>query len=287
MSTYITSDIHGYLDALKEAIELAGIGPDDELYVLGDLIDRGPNPVGVIQYLRDMPNAHVLMGNHEQLMLAALDHVAPPTCGHFDMSTMDVLAFADWLSWTQNGGGTTITQLEQLTEDDYLSLLAWVRNLSFYETVTVAERSYILVHAGINPAVTSFWLAEHPEADLTSTSTLDKLLAEQSLEDIVWIRRDFWSNHTGLINADGMGPVVIAGHTPSLSLMYCTDEDAAFSTLDGKGTIVPLGADESTGGVADRIDIDCAAAAGQPNGRVGIMRLDDGEQFFADVSLGA
>ena len=45
-----------------------------------------------------------------------------------------------------------------------------------------------------------------------------------------------------------------------------------------------VGADQTTGGVADRWDIDAGAAGGAGFGRVGIMRLDDGAEFYEDIS---
>ena len=47
-----------------------------------------------------------------------------------------------------------------------------------------------------------------------------------------------------------------------------------------------VGASDETGGVPDRIDIDCSAAAGAGRGRVGVMRLDDGEVFYATIKSG-
>lgn len=43
---------------------------------------------------------------------------------------------------------------------------------------------------------------------------------------------------------------------------------------------------EDTAGVPDRIDIDCAAATGSEFGRVGILRLDDGAEFYANINPG-
>ncbi len=48
--------------------------------------------------------------------------------------------------------------------------------------------------------------------------------------------------------------------------------------------MLKIGADESTGGVADRWDIDAGAAGGAGFGRVGIMRLDDGAEFYEDIA---
>ena len=63
---------------------------------------------------------------------------------------------------------------------------------------------------------------------------------------------------------------------------------AAWRGLDeesGRGQIVRLGG-EDTAGVPDRIDIDCAAATGSEFGRVGILRLDDGAEFYANINPG-
>lgn len=339
MATYVTSDTHGHLCALQEALAAAGVTPEsleagDKLYVLGDMIDRGPDPLGVINFVRALPNTQALMGNHEQLMLVALSHVAPPENGHISLEGMNASAFADWIGWTQNGGGTTIEQLEKLDEDTYLDLISWVQDLSFYEVVQVgedaaqdtaqstvldtdavqgtvldtaqgtdipqgsaqdakrhtAQRTYVLVHAGIDPKRANYWRYKNPEASMADPANIEKLMAAQELEDLVWIRDEFWSGHTGLIEEDGTGSVVIAGHTPSLTLSLCCPEEIAFATefktADDKGLVVALGADDTTGNVADRIDIDAAAAAAYPFGRVAVMRLEDGEIFYADVKEG-
>ena len=80
---------------------------------------------------------------------------------------------------------------------------------------------------------------------------------------------------------------VRSGHTPTVSLgRYC--EVGGLAGLDeesGRGQIVRLGG-EDTAGVPDRIDIDCAAATGSEFGRVGILRLDDGAEFYANILPG-
>ena len=58
MAIYVTSDAHGHVRALDEALSKISLTSDDTLYVLGDMIDRGPDPVGVIKLVRSLPNAH-------------------------------------------------------------------------------------------------------------------------------------------------------------------------------------------------------------------------------------
>ena len=55
MATYVTSDAHGHVRALDRALELAGPGSGDVVYVLGDMVDRGPDPVGVLRLVRSRP----------------------------------------------------------------------------------------------------------------------------------------------------------------------------------------------------------------------------------------
>lgn len=92
---------------------------------------------------------------------------------------------------------------------------------------------------------------------------LQQMLAVQSSDDLLWIRHGYWDAPTGLLSAEGEGPVVVSGHTPTVSLgRYC--EVGGLAGLDeesGRGQIVRLGG-EDTAGVPDRIDIDCAAATG-------------------------
>ena len=80
---------------------------------------------------------------------------------------------------------------------------------------------------------------------------------------------------------------MVSGHTPTVSLgRYC--EVGGLAGLDeesGRGRMVRLGG-EDTAGVPDRIDIDCAAATGSEFGRVGILRLDDGAEFYANILPG-
>ncbi|MFR3450682.1 MAG: metallophosphoesterase [Collinsella sp.] len=41
--------------------------------MLGDMVDRGPDPLGVIDMVRALPNVRVLMGNHEEMLYESLE----------------------------------------------------------------------------------------------------------------------------------------------------------------------------------------------------------------------
>ena len=68
---YIISDVHGFYDEMKKALDEAGFDPNDEnswLISLGDEMDRGPDPEGVINYIMSLPRAIWIKGNHQTLM---------------------------------------------------------------------------------------------------------------------------------------------------------------------------------------------------------------------------
>lgn len=81
-SVFVVSDVHGYLDDLRQGLLEAELldrdgrwcGGDAELWVLGDLTDRGPDGIGVVDLVRGLQRqapgrVHVLLGNHEALAL--------------------------------------------------------------------------------------------------------------------------------------------------------------------------------------------------------------------------
>lgn len=64
--TILVSDVHGCLEELQELLDAAVYCEDaDRLIFLGDLLDRGPDPVGVVRFVRDL-GAECVVGNHEE-----------------------------------------------------------------------------------------------------------------------------------------------------------------------------------------------------------------------------
>lgn len=63
--TYAISDVHGMGHLLDQMLEKIAFSEADRLYVLGDLIDRGPDPAGVLDLAMERKNIIALKGNHE------------------------------------------------------------------------------------------------------------------------------------------------------------------------------------------------------------------------------
>lgn len=74
--TLVVGDVHGCLAELDELLRTAAYAPGrDRLVFLGDLLDRGPDPVGVVRRVREL-GAECVLGNHEEKHLRYAAHEA-------------------------------------------------------------------------------------------------------------------------------------------------------------------------------------------------------------------
>ena len=62
---YCISDIHGYYDLFCRLLDKIKFSGKDKLYVLGDIIDKGPESIRLAKLLFSMPNVYCIAGNHE------------------------------------------------------------------------------------------------------------------------------------------------------------------------------------------------------------------------------
>lgn len=98
---YVLSDIHGNKDAFDSILSMIKLKPDDQLYILGDVIDRGEYGIELLQQIRIMPNCTLLMGNHEYMMVNALRH---PENLHFKYvwkNNRSIQIYQKYFFWTK------------------------------------------------------------------------------------------------------------------------------------------------------------------------------------------
>ena len=74
---YVMSDIHGQKRRFDSVMKQINLQPDDTLYILGDVIDRNPDGIKILRQIMAMPNAKMLLGNHELMMMNALYYPPP------------------------------------------------------------------------------------------------------------------------------------------------------------------------------------------------------------------
>lgn len=123
-------DVHGHYDCLMKLMDAVAPNADDQIYFVGDLIDRGPKSAQVVQFVRQHRYGCVL-GNHEQLLLEA-----------FPDSKVSHVALQAWL---QSGGQSTIASYSK--PEALLENLDWLRSLPLYLDLG----DIWLVHAGLHP----------------------------------------------------------------------------------------------------------------------------------------
>ena len=127
------SDIHGCPKSLERLVDRLHLGEGDQLYLLGDYIDRGPDAKGVIDYLFSLKKRHfqigMLRGNHEQLLLDSVH----------DEQTHAL--------WVRVGGHTTLESFGVKHASEIPSeYLEFFDSLPYY----VDLPDYYLVHGGFN-----------------------------------------------------------------------------------------------------------------------------------------
>ncbi len=189
---YAIGDIHGRLDLLTALVAMvarddaAREPADTYLVLLGDLIDRGPDSRGVIDFLSCADHFAwakpvFLLGNHEEAFLAVLDGDLTALDGwlrfggleciqSYGMSSAEILSMPPALLHRA---------LRRIVPQPHIDFLA-----GFYDSFALGK--YLFVHAGIRPGIP---------------------LEDQDPRDLRWIRRDFLDDRTD------HGVTVVHGHT--------------------------------------------------------------------------
>ena len=196
MRLYAIGDVHGHLDLLRDALDRidadrARTGDHAAPVVqIGDLVDRGPDSRGVVQYLMELTardaRVTVLKGNHDNMFALFLEDPPRP----------DPRLRTD-LTWLHPrlGGRETLASygVDPDLPPDQMHAAATravpPAHRTFLDALPLSKRldDSLLVHAGIRPGFP---------------------LEAQDPEDLYWIRQEF------LDDRRDHGALVIHGHTP-------------------------------------------------------------------------
>ena len=192
MSTYVISDIHGQYDMFMELLEKIKLKETDTLYVLGDVLDRGPHPIQTLRKLMEMPNAVCMVGNHELMALECLKFLMKEIT-NMSIDELDEEMLDNLVTWQYNGSKTTIDEFGKLDLQEKQDVIDFIGDLLLYEELTVNGKDYLLVHAGLG----NF----SPEKDIE----------DYSLHDLIWVRADYDVQYFD-------DTYVISGHTPTQTI---------------------------------------------------------------------
>jgi predicted phosphodiesterase len=119
MQIAILSDIHGNALALDAVLDdIRARGGADAYWILGDLVAMGPDPVGVLERLNELPNAIFVRGNTDRYVLNGANPkmtadaiAANPATAHTMLSVQTSISFAQgalaaagWTNWLASIG---------------------------------------------------------------------------------------------------------------------------------------------------------------------------------------
>ena len=123
MATYAVGDMQGCCAELRQMLERIRFDPQsDQLWLVGDLVNRGPDSLGVLRLVKSLGEAAItVLGNHDLHLLAVAEGVA-------ELHRSDTFD-------------------EILNAPDRDELMAWLRN----QRLLHVENNFVLVHAGLLP----------------------------------------------------------------------------------------------------------------------------------------
>lgn len=121
--TYVLSDIHGNLQRFKSIMAQINLQTNDTLYVLGDVIDRYAGGIKILRQIMRMPNAKMLIGNHEYMMLNAIGHCKDAA------EEKENTNWREKRLWYRNGGMITHEQLKHYRKDIRAEIFTFIRQL--------------------------------------------------------------------------------------------------------------------------------------------------------------
>lgn len=175
---YVMSDLHGMYDKFTSMLEQINFNSNDQLYILGDVLDRGEKPLEIIDYIREHKNIVLLKGNHELV---------------FQESWINT---NDRYLWFYNEGEDTFHKLKNKKFEYEESFYKYIKNLPYLEVVD----NFILVHAGL-------YLPNNYEY-----LNIEQIIDLQEEDICVWDRTILESNkHI-------KGYTIIIGHTPTQNI---------------------------------------------------------------------
>jgi Calcineurin-like phosphoesterase len=214
-STYILGDIHGFRDRLVDLLRSHGLvdeqvrwrGSDSSLWLLGDLVDRGPEGIEVIDLLRRLEDEAAASGGRVQALLGNHDVTLVAAFRFGEQKCADGRTFR--ANWERNGG--QLSDLERL--DD--AQVEWIVSLPGMASID----DKLLIHADALFYTYFGQSIEHVNEALCRVLHDGDTDAWDTLIEAFGQRTAFYNGDAGLAAAERFlaqfgGSRIIHGHSP-------------------------------------------------------------------------
>ena len=136
---YVISDIHGCYDKYVRMLEKIDLRAKDVLYVLGDVLDRGPHGIEIIEDIARRQNVILLCGNHERTAEEMLKL-------YFDSLSSGKKLPHKFEEWLHHGGAPTVREFISMNPQKQHWLLQYLNSLPCYAEDEVSGQKYFLAH---------------------------------------------------------------------------------------------------------------------------------------------
>lgn len=194
MMVYVMSDTHGMYSKFIEMMDLIDLQDTDTLYILGDIIDRGPQSMKILQNMMKRPNVYGIFGNHELMMAECMNFLCHEITDEF-LNSFDEEKLMKLSDWMNNGGFQTIQEFRSLSKEEQQEIIEYLMEFTAYEEIAISNKNFLLVHAGLRGF------------------SEEKSLDEYDVNDFVWERPD-WDNPY----FSDSNKFIVVGHTPTLGI---------------------------------------------------------------------
>ena len=184
---YACSDLHGRYDRWTALLDELALRPGDTLYVLGDVIDRGPDGCKILLDMMGRSNVLPILGNHEFIAAICLPWLLREVTD-LSLAELDNTQLAALQDWIRNGGGPTIRSLKELSRTQREDILDYLRDMEVYAEAEAGGREFVLSHAGLDHFA--------PGKPLEDYELADFLFCRSKLHETFWPDRYLVYGHT-------------------------------------------------------------------------------------------
>lgn len=143
--TYVIANPCGNFEKFQSLLSKINLSESDTLYVIGNLVDYGPDPVGLVEELSYHANIYPVAGERDYLaarLLSGFDKMSAGEAPEPD--------FAEEMGdWVRDGGLPTMEGYRNQDADEREGVLDYLCEMPLFEEVSVKGKSFVLVYAGI------------------------------------------------------------------------------------------------------------------------------------------